>query len=75
MLQPRPQQLKTLRKYIANVMVMRTTTIQLHFHSILYLFTYLLNSPKANYKVTISKRKKTHTKQDNFYHLDNNKNK
>jgi hypothetical protein len=44
-----------------------------------YLFTYLVNSPKANYKVSTSTETnkantytQTQTKQDNVYHLDNN---
>jgi hypothetical protein len=40
-------------------------------------FTYLLSSPKANYKTGMSKdEKKTHNdkKQCNVCHLDNNKN-
>jgi hypothetical protein len=41
----------------------------------LYLFTCLLKSPKANYKVNTSERRKhnhTKIKKGNLHHLDNN---
>jgi hypothetical protein len=45
------------------------------FSSIQYLFKRLLNSQKANYEVSMSKRKKQKkqkTNQGNLYHLDSN---
>jgi hypothetical protein len=41
----------------------------------MYLFTCLLNAPKANYKVkTVKQQKLPSTKQGNLHHLDNTKN-
>jgi hypothetical protein len=55
----------------------------MYYYCILYLFTCLLSSPKANYKISTSedgnKQRHTHkhrqkAKQGNVYHLENYKN-